>query len=74
MMWFAGLVLCVRAERAFDAEAYFKLVVKLDKFNRLYLGCPPEGFPPAIVCTPGDGKMDAKLWREIERDGRRLFQ
>jgi len=61
-------------EKPFDPERYFQLVTKLDKFNRLYLGCPPEGFPPAIECRQAEGKFDAKLWREIDAEGRKLFK
>lgn len=53
---------------------YFDFIRVADEFNRKFLGCPPEGFPPEIQCNPALGVFDAKLWKDVKARGRKRFR
>lgn len=61
------------AAPAFDPDRFHAHLMLEDSFWRAYLGCPAKGYPPAIDCSLGAGVMNARLWREVEASGRRMY-
>ena len=63
----------MQAESTFDSVRYYAFIRKLDKFNREYEGCQPNGYPPMLVCVEGAGTFNMKLWHELQEESKGIF-
>lgn len=67
-----GLIGAPKQQREFNEDGYYRLMKKLDRFHREYIGCSPTGFPPLTDCN-NPPIFDVKLWKEIADDSPKVF-
>jgi len=57
----------------FDLKLH-KYIQKFNRFVRGYIGCPDRDTPVEYqICRPDQGVFDYKLWRELQKDSKDLF-
>ena len=60
----------------FDQALWMRFAKEADQFHRRLCGFPSTGFSPdpsQLRCDPAQGVFDARLWRAMQPDARKLF-